>query len=302
MTKSNGPILVKKLEYNVAHHCNLRCDHCDHLSPFFNVKEDAAYNSSISVDYFARELALLAPHVHTEKFLILGGEPLLQPRILEFLGHLRASGITDKIVLVTNGFLLARQPDELFQSVDKITISHYTSQPLAEDIIESIRARCDAAGVELEIFRQPRFSMSVVGQKNQDMEQVDNIFQTCTVAWSQRCYAIQDGYIYRCSRAPFLGYRLFQEGKVERDFHKEDGLLLVDSIDFGQRAKAYFESTKPLKSCEFCLGSVGKRVEHRQIAKPEIEGKVWADRTIAESIDPRKAFRKFTFWRLFGVR
>ena len=292
---------VKKLEYNVAHHCNLRCDHCDHLSPFFTAR-DADYNSSISPENFARELASLAPHLHTERFLILGGEPLLQKRIAEFLAVLRQSGITDQIVLVTNGFLLEKQPDALFKAVDKITISHYTSRPLAEDVISRIRVRCEAAGVELEIFRQPRFSMSVAGEKNPDVRQVDEIFQTCAVAWSQRCYAIQDGYIYRCSRAPFLGYRLHQEGRVDRDFHKEDGLKLRDDPGFGERLRNYFESSTPLKSCSYCLGSVGKRVEHRQIDRDEIESKVWAGKTVAESIDPWKAFRKFSAWRILGIR
>ena len=292
---------VQKLEFNVAHHCNLRCDHCDHLSPFFSVR-DADFNQSISPENFARQLAMLAPHLHTDSFLILGGEPLLQKRILEFLEALRESRIADQIVLVTNGFLLMQQPDELFQAVQKIMISHYTSRPLSDETIAKIRVRCEAAGVELEIVRQPRFSMSVVGEKNDDFKQVNAIFQTCTVAWSQRCYTVQDGYIYRCSRSPFLGYRLHQQGLVERDFHQEDGLKLEDSSDFAERAKAYFESSTPLKACSYCLGSVGKRVDHRQMTKDEIDGQVWGQRTIADGIDRWKAFRKFNLWRIFGIR
>lgn len=296
-----APYTVQKLEYNVAHNCNLRCDHCDHLSPFFTGK-DADYNQSISPENFAQQLAILAPYIHTERFLILGGEPLLQKRILEFLAHLRESRIADKIVLVTNGFLLPQQPDELFKRVDKITISHYASRPVPEETIEKTRARCEAAGVELEIFYQPRFTMSVVGEKNTDTRQVDAIFQTCYAAWTQRCHSIQDGYIYRCSRAPFIGYRLHQQGLVDRDFHKEDGLKLEATENFGERLRAYLESTTPLKSCSYCLGSVGRRIEHRQLTKEEIDAQAWGLHTIASSIDPWKAFRKFSLWRLFGVR
>ena len=292
---------VQKIEYNVAHHCNLRCDHCDHLSPFFSAR-DADFNQSISPENFARQLLMLAPHLHTENFLILGGEPLLQKRILEFLNSLRESRIADRIILVTNGFLLLQQPDELFQSVHKIMISHYTSRPLADETIAKIRARCEAAGVELEIVRQPRFSMSVAGVKNSDSKQVNAIFQTCTVAWKQRCYTIHDGYLFSCSRAPFLGYMLHRQGLVERDFHKEDGLKLEDSSDFAERAQAYFESSTPLNACSYCLGSVGKRVKHRQMTQDEIDGQVWGQRTIADSIDRWKAFRKFNLWRILGIR
>src|SRR5512146_3357781 len=62
--------LVHKLEYNVAYHCNLRCDHCDHLSPFFSPRE-GEFNSSISLEDFEKQIAILSRHVHGEEFLLL---------------------------------------------------------------------------------------------------------------------------------------------------------------------------------------------------------------------------------------
>ena len=109
--------LVHKLEYNVAYHCNLRCDHCDHLSPFFSPKDDE-FNASISLETFEKQLAILSRHIHGEEFLILGGEPLLHKNCVDFLRLVKQSGIADKTVLVTNGFLLPVQKDELFKTVD----------------------------------------------------------------------------------------------------------------------------------------------------------------------------------------
>jgi hypothetical protein len=43
-------------------------------------------------------------------------------------------------------------------------------------------------------------------------------------------------------------------------------------------------------------------MDHRQMSKEEIDGQVWSKRTIANSIDHWKAFRKFTLWRLFRIR
>jgi len=293
--------VVRKLEYNVTHHCNLKCDHCDHLSPFFGPK-DAEFNSSISLVEFEKQIGILSRYVHTEEFLILGGEPLLHKNILEFLKLLRASKIADKIVLVTNGFLLANQDDELFKSVDKITISFYPSLPLKQDAMDKARERCREHSVELEIFHQPKFSMSIVGIKNEDDKLVDGIFNTCTVAWTQRCYALHDGYVYRCSRAPFIGYKLHKLGVVPTDFSKEDGLKLEDTEDFGAKAEEYFNRTTPLKSCSYCLGSVGKRVQHRQLSKTEIQDEVWARHSVSDSIDHAKARRRLAMWRWFKVR
>jgi hypothetical protein len=79
-------------------------------------------------------------------------------------------------------------------------------------------------------------------------------------------------------------------------------LKLEDSSDFAERAQAYFESSTPLNACSYCLGSVGKRVKHRQMTQDEIDGQVWGQRTIADSIDRWKAFRKFNLWRILGIR
>ena len=293
--------VVRKLEYNVTHHCNLKCDHCDHLSPFFGPK-DAAFNGSISLKELQKQISVLGRHIHADQFLILGGEPLLQKDILKFLSIVRDSKIADKVVLVTNGFLLNRQPDELFRLVDKITISFYPSQPLKQEELDRAQKRCAESSVELEVFRQPKFSMSVAGIKNDDARLVEGIFNTCTVAWTQRCYALHDGHVYRCSRAPFLGYKLYKVGAVDHDFSKEDGLRVEDTEDFSLKAEEYFNSSTPLKSCSYCLGSVGKRVKHRQLGKNEIQDEAWARHSIAESIDRVKAFRKLALWRMFGIR
>lgn len=293
--------LVHKLEYNVTHHCNLKCDHCDHLSPFFGPQE-TAFNSSISVGAFQKQIAILSRHVHGEEFLILGGEPLLHKNALDFLRIVKASGIADKTVLVTNGFLLGNQKDELFEIVDKITISFYPSLPLKQEMIDHARQKCREHSAELEIFDQPKFSMSIVGTKNEDARLVEGIFNTCTVAWKQRCYALHDGYVYRCSRAPFIAYKLAEVGAIERDFSKEDGLKLEDSEEFAARAEEYFSRTTPLKSCSYCLGSVGKRVKHRQLSKTEIKNEVWARHSIGDSIDRAKAFRRILMWRWFRLR
>jgi hypothetical protein len=292
---------VHKLEYNVTHHCNLKCDHCDHLSPFFGPK-DTEFNNSISLENFEKQIGILARHVHSEEFLILGGEPLLHKNCLDFLKLVKVSQIADKTVLVTNGFLLPNQPDELFEIVDKITISFYPSLPLKPEMIEKAREKCREHSVELEIFDQPKFSMSIVGVKNEDARLVEGIFNTCTVAWTQRCYALHDGYVYRCSRAPFIAYKLSKVGAVAKDFSKEDGLKLDDADDFGARAEEYFNRTTPLKSCSYCVGSVGKRVQHRQLGKEEIRDEVWARHSIGESIDRVKAFRRIAVWRWFKIR
>jgi hypothetical protein len=47
---------------------------------------------------------------------------------------------------------------------------------------------------------------------------------------------------------------------------------------------------------------VGKRVQHRQLSKTEIQDETWARHSISESIDRTKAFRRIALWNWFKVR
>ncbi len=292
---------IKKLEYNVTHHCNLKCDFCDHLSPYFS-NQDSPFAASISLDTFREHLNILSRHLHSEEFLILGGEPLLNKDAWEFIRAVKESKITDQTVLVTNGFLLSTQKEELFHFVDKICITVYPSAPLKQELIEKIRERCAAESVELEINTKPKFMISILGAKNEDSRLVSDIFNTCSVAWKNRCFALHDGYLYRCSRAPFIAYKLVKAGVVAEDFSKKDALKVEDSSDFQDKIKAYFSSEVPLQSCAYCLGSVGKQIKHRQLSQAEIQRESWVEYRAEDSIDHMKLFKKKALLRLFNQR
>ena len=292
---------IKKLEYNVTHSCNLKCDFCDHLSPFFG-KQDAEFESSISVERFRADMESLARYISVHQFLILGGEPLMNKSVVEYIRVAKETRIAEEVALVTNGFLLVAQPDELFELLDKIMITVYPSARLKDVTIEKIRERCKQHSVELEINHKPKFMMSILGSKNEDDKLVKNIFDTCSVAWKNRCFALHDGYLYRCSRAPFIAYKLKRQGLVDNDFSKQDGLKVEASEEFGEKIKAYVTSEAPLKSCSFCLGSVGKQVEHRQLLPDDIEAENWTQYGLDESIDHGRYYKKLAMLRLFGHR
>src|SRR6478736_2087477 len=91
------------VEYNLTEHCNLSCYACDHASPLMREK-------FASVDEFKRDFEALAQVFHSKQFRIVGGEPLLHPKLTEFLSVARRIGIADSIVLITNGVLLHKAP------------------------------------------------------------------------------------------------------------------------------------------------------------------------------------------------
>src|SRR5207253_2785451 len=90
-------------------------------------------------------------------FKLTGGEPLLHPELLGCLDAARDSGIAEQLSITTNGFLLPRAPDALFERIDRLTLSHYSSAPLPERSVRAIEERCAKFDVLLTIKRIDAF-------------------------------------------------------------------------------------------------------------------------------------------------
>src|SRR5262245_60044112 len=133
---ATNKILARSVEVNVTAHCNLACYGCDHASPVHP-------EEYLSVEEFAKDLAALAPVYHVFEFLLTGGEPLLHPRLLDVIDTIRASGVTEKITLMTNGVLLHKAPEQLWSKIDKVGVSIYpgVKRTLDEGQIRALAAR-----------------------------------------------------------------------------------------------------------------------------------------------------------------
>ena len=74
----DGRVRTRALEYHIADHCNLRCDHCCSFSPI--LKKWFA-----DPDEFERDLSAVGRVVRPEFVKIVGGEPLLHPQLERLL-------------------------------------------------------------------------------------------------------------------------------------------------------------------------------------------------------------------------
>jgi len=115
---ANDRLWRPAIEFNLTEHCNLRCAHCDHASSILP-KEFA------DVESFTRDIEVLSAVLHAGEFKFAGGEPLLHPQLLDFLRAAKKIKIADRLVLLTNGVLLHKAPDELWSLIDGMWISIY---------------------------------------------------------------------------------------------------------------------------------------------------------------------------------
>lgn len=261
VVERGGFLCSNKLEYNLVDHCNLSCRECSHLSPY--VRKNA-----LPFEIFARDLAAVASVFRVQRFRFVGGEPLLNKDILRFVAATRASGIAPRIEIASNGVLVPRAPDELFDAIDSLSLSIYPSAPCAPDALRAIEARCREHNVTLKVDFIDRFRRMQVREPIREDELVHRIFNSCLIAHTWGCQTFYDGYFYLCSRPIYSEAYTNKLGLESSGLRMRDGISLHEP-DLRSRLLAYLKSPEPLQACRHCLGAVGEYEPHRQLTAEE---------------------------------
>lgn len=240
------------VEYNVTEHCNLSCYQCDHASPLLPQK-------FASVEDFSRDLTALAQVLHTTELRILGGEPLLHQQIIMFLEEARRIGISDSIVLYTNGLLLHRVAIEFWRLVDEVRISIYPGVKI--NFSEADGAEVTKLhGSRITFLNMQEFQKTLTNEPIKNADLVQAIYNDC----KNKCHVVHDGFFYRCSVAPFMSQRLALRG-CHLDNAGMDGVQLHDNEQLYQHLDSYLQRDEPLAACTYCLGTAGPMIPTRQL-------------------------------------
>lgn len=117
------------LETHLTDHCNLNCKSCSHFSPISPEK-------FTDFDAFSRSIRRLKELFANIRIIrLMGGEPLLHPRVNDFLITVRSAFPLSEIHLVTNGILLARMTATFWETCAGTgTIVDVTRYPIALDL------------------------------------------------------------------------------------------------------------------------------------------------------------------------
>lgn len=113
--------VLKSVDIEIAHHCNLNCAGCNAFSPLI---DNPVFADLHTVD---RDLARLSYLLcgNVREINILGGEPLLNPEIIDFINSARGNFPNAHIRIITNGILLPKMQKEYWQACreNKIIVS-----------------------------------------------------------------------------------------------------------------------------------------------------------------------------------
>ncbi len=188
-------------EVNIADHCNLNCQCCNHFSPL-------ADQVFLDIDIFTRDLKRIRELTNGEvgKIWLIGGEPLLHPQLTDFLYVSRSLFPKTHITLNTNGILLLKKDERFWQALRdtqiEITLTKYPIQIDYQKIDQKIN---------LEKVKYAYTLSSTVLKTTYhlplDVEgKLDGIKNYIKCGHANECITLRGGGIYTCPIAPNAHY------------------------------------------------------------------------------------------------
>ncbi len=256
----------KKLEYFCVHivdHCNLRCQCCDHFSPI--AKEWYADLQAFERDL--KQFSLLS-NQQVERIGLLGGEPLLHPKIAEFAKIARKYFKNSKIAIVSNGLLLLKQNKNFWDTCRQNNIIvAVTKYPINLDY-DKMQETAKKYNVVMEFYnnsdKRKKTSYHIPLDLNGKQNSTYN-FLRCFHA--NHLTLLRDGKLYPCSFAP-------NAFKFNDYFNKTlpmpEGINIYKAKDMNEVLNFI---SKPINFCKYCY--VKRRSFHHTWNRSKKDIKEW---------------------------
>ena len=261
------------LEVNLADHCNLNCQCCDHFSPI-------ADKVFLDYDQYVKDIHRLAELTDGKIGLmkLQGGEPLLNDRVLDYMRVTRECFPESHICLFTDGLLLPklgeRKENNFWNVVREYEIEvRMTRYPIPMDenrIIEQAQKHGVPVtltpppfekGARLWIFSEIG-ALSYTGVKHSVKHPFDLTGHQEKYRWIS-CYqfnesiVLRDGKIYTCPMIPYAHYfnkRFGQHLEVKDDCY-------IDIYKVGSFLEIAEFCTHRTSFCNYCA-------VHKRFARP----------------------------------
>jgi Radical SAM superfamily/4Fe-4S single cluster domain len=251
---------LRAIEINAVWHCNLACVACTHASPV-----SPRYLGDPAV--VRRDLSGLGAAADVEEIRILGGEPLLHPRLPALLQAVRGSMPSATVRISTNGTQLHRTDFEWLDYLDEIHISRYPGTRVRPEAVAELARRCRIAEKTL-ILKDFHSFRHIMPGKPLTPARARDVFDTCQQAHSWSCHTVHDGRVYLCPVS------------ADPRLPDQEACPIEPVSTLEKRLDRFLHRNDPLRACACCLGTVGNRFGHQQA-----NGKTWLAQTQAGFID-----------------
>lgn len=232
--------IFRYLEIHVMDGCNLKCKGCSHFSNLFPT--DAA----VPLERFQRDIMRLKEICYIDKLRLLGGEPLLNKELVQYLKAAKGCFPYSDIRVVTNGLLIMRQSEEVLSYMREqgimFDISWYPpTMDRQKEILEFL------AGKQVP-YRVPQ--EEILGfSRCLTMEACHNPAVSHQACGSGQCTILREGKLYKC---PLAAYMPEYKKKFDVDIKEESGMDIYQSSISEIREFAMYCQRRPIDMCRYC--------------------------------------------------
>lgn len=198
-----------------------------------------------------RDITAAAKVMHAGVACLLGGEPTSHPELLRLMRFTAASGLADRVQVLTNGMRLHKMKDEFWDELDQLKVSIYPGKTQPENV-ELAKQRQREHGFELDFYDVASDPFrAVLTEHHRSPESAQATYDGCWYKTFTR--KIEKGYFYRCCTSPSISQLILGLGP-DADGIALDGLQ-PDALT------AFLEQKEPAKSCSRCHGNMGPRLQ-----------------------------------------
>lgn len=235
---------IDYLEIDIVDHCNLNCNDCIHYSQI-------AKPNFMSIDTFEKDIKKLSNIVDKKlkSLVLMGGEPLLNKDICEFIKIARNYLPYTQIQILSNGILINSMSEHFWQLCRENKIQlNISTYPINLDYCEVFNKILDN-GVDLFIYdngtrENKEFDLYTYDETKSQNK--DENFKICIM--SKTCANLKNGKIYPCPIVNNIGrYNEYYSKNLE--VTKDD---YVDIYNVKDAKEIYEFLAKPVPFCSYC--------------------------------------------------
>lgn len=243
---SSENLIISALNVPITEKCTLRCAKCSSLTPY--ISEPKHFNVKTIVKGCRRFLGLVDG---VKRVVISGGEPLLNPELIDICEELQKFSNILMIRVITNGTIVPNKMIlEKFRDYGIcLTISDYRENSSEKDRL--IR-KCEEYGVSWDRNSYNYNTWIDFGDftkcRNREYEKNVEIFKKCR-DWVKAAYLINGEY-YLCHRSAYIAHL----NELRKDENEYVDVLENNLTDFElrRRIERLTNETKVLSACDFC--------------------------------------------------
>jgi hypothetical protein len=218
---------------------------------------------------FTRDIEVLSTVLEARELKFVGGEPLLHPQLLDFIRVAKESSIANSLVLVTNGVLLHKAPEELWSLIDGMWISVYPGVKFRFDW-EWIQRIADEHKIFVWRKETPRFVESSLIEEIRSEELVQMVYQNCDQAHLYSCHTVYQGRYYICEPSVWVQSRLRLHG-IDFKNRDADSIPIHDNPHLHDDLDELVRRKQPLAACRYCLGVWARSTPNEQLSRSGIQ-------------------------------